>query len=192
MTYTVTRREDQDVNIWSGGKTIQLFLHPHQSSYTRRDFLVRVSSATVEQDTSDFTSLPGFHRILMPLSGTIKLVYEGHGETLIKPYETAEFDGGWNTVSHGKCTDIGIMLAQGWQGSLTAAGQGAYSCKEGFTGVYALADHVKLDVNSGGESFSQVLAQGDFFLIETASSEAAFTLSTSAALGAIITHVWQG
>ena len=189
--YTITRHKDQDVNIWSGGKTTQLFLHPPQSSYASRDFSVRVSSATVEQETSVFTSLPRFHRMLMPLSGTMKLVYKGHGETLVKPYETAEFDGGWETVSYGKCTDIGIMLAHGWQGSLTAAGAGVWSCKKGFTGVYALVDHAQIDVNSGDESFSETLAYGDFFCIETALREAVVTISTSAAFGVVVACAWR-
>jgi environmental stress-induced protein Ves len=75
MNYKVIRSDAQNVNVWSGGKTIQLFLHPPGASYAARDFHVRISSATVEDETSVFTALPGFRRILMPLDDTMKLVY---------------------------------------------------------------------------------------------------------------------
>ena len=186
MKYTITRRGDLPVNVWSGGKTTQLFLYPPESSYERRDFFVRVSSATVEQETSVFTSLPGFRRILMPLTGPLKLVYDGHGEALIQPFEAAEFDGGWHTVSYGKCTDIGIMLADGWQGSLSAAGAGTYTCGSGFTGVYALADTVTIDARAGGETARECLNPGDFFLMEAPPPDTVLNLSMNAPRGAVI------
>ena len=161
-TYTLIRKSELAVSNWSGGSTTQLFLHPSGSSYAARDFHVRISSATVDQTPSTFTSLPGFHRVLMPLSAPLKLVFENHGEADLTPFESVEFEGEWNTVSHGLCTDIGIMLAPGWSGSLKAVGGGTHECAAGFSGLYVLADGLK--AKYAGEEHT--LMQGDFLLLE--------------------------
>ena len=190
MTCTITRKKDQKESVWSGGKTRELFIYPAYSSYSGRNFSVRISSATVEEDPSVFTSLSGFHRILMPLSGTMKLTFDGRKEALIKPYEPVEFEGGWNTVSFGKCTDIGIMLSHGWTGSLSAAGPGEYKYKEGFIGVYALSDSTDVSVKTRGENFPVSLGQGDFLLVKTDEGEITLTLSTTRPYGAVIARAW--
>ena len=191
MINSILRKEEQKTNIWSGGKTRELFLHPAGGSYAARDFSIRISSADVEQETSIFTSLPGFHRILMPLTGTIKLVHEGHGQTLIRPYQAGEFEGGWHTTCYGKCSDIGLMLAEGWEGSLFAARPGEFRCEKGFTGVYALIDHVNISIKADGKEISESLNQGDFMIIETPKCEAVLTLSSTALLyGAVIANVY--
>ena len=43
---------DFQVSTWSGGKTIQIAISPEGAAYADRDFLWRVSSATVELDES--------------------------------------------------------------------------------------------------------------------------------------------
>jgi hypothetical protein len=167
MKCIVTRKNDMPTSRWSGGSTVQLFIYPYNASYAARDVEVRVSSATVEEESSVFTNLPGYHRLLMPLNAPIRLVYKDHGEVLAGPLEVVEFDGGWHTTSYGVCTDLGVMLAKGWQGEIEAVGCGTYIGRSGFTGVYALADHVKIDVKGTARSLSNTLMQGDFMLLET-------------------------
>ena len=48
---------------WSGGTTTQLAIAPEGAVYAERSFLWRVSSATVELETSDFTPLPDYNRL---------------------------------------------------------------------------------------------------------------------------------
>ena len=167
MKCTITRKNNLPTSVWSGGSTIQLFIHPLHSSYAARDFEVRISSATVETETSIFTDLPGYHRILMPLNAPLKLVFEEHGEVLLNPFEATEFEGAWHTVSHGVCTDLGVMLAEGWHGSLEPAGSGKYECRPGFTGIYSLTDNLMVSVKGNGETLSDILMQGDFLLLES-------------------------
>lgn len=49
-------KEDYPVSNWSGGKTTQLFIYPENSEYAKRNFLFRISSATVDCERSEFTS----------------------------------------------------------------------------------------------------------------------------------------
>ena len=170
MKCTVTRKQDISVSIWSGGSTAQLFIYPPDASYANRNFEIRISSATVEEESSVFTHLPGYHRILMPLNAPLRLVHqvnENSNEVLVNPMEATEFKGDWHTTSHGICTDLGIMLAAGWQGEMKAVNSGIYASQPGFTGIYALADHVEIRAEKSGGLLQSTLMQGDFLLIES-------------------------
>lgn len=119
MKTEIIKEEQYSVSCWSGGKTRQIYIYPPNSSYAQRDFIFRISSATVECEHSEFTALPGVKRLILPLSGKLHLYYEGHGEKELAPYEQDCFDGGWNTVSVGKATDFNLMLRSGAQGEIT-------------------------------------------------------------------------
>ena len=66
--------ENHVVSEWSGGKTRQIFIYPPGAQYADRDFIFRVSSATVELDESDFTPLPDYRRFLSVLEGSVTLL----------------------------------------------------------------------------------------------------------------------
>ena len=113
MSVTIKTKTEYSVSNWSGGSTTELYLDPPQASYAQRNFAVRVSSATVECERSQFTALPGVWRIILPLRGQLHLFYEGHGEKLLQLFEQDQFDGGWHTESVGKATDFNVMLREG-------------------------------------------------------------------------------
>lgn len=98
---------------WSGGTTTQLAIAPEGAAYNRRDFLWRLSSATVELERSDFTPLPDYHRFLSVLEGEIKLKIGGDDPFLLAPGRVAEFDGGVPVESWGKCVDFNLMVRKG-------------------------------------------------------------------------------
>ena len=90
----IIKPEEYAVSEWAGGKTTQLYIYPQGSEYAKRNFLLRISSATVECERSEFTSLPQVERIILPLSGSLHLFYEGHGEKKLEPFEQDRFDRG--------------------------------------------------------------------------------------------------
>lgn len=118
MKITIQTKEEHPVSVWSGGTTTQLYLYPQGSDYARRDFRVRISSATVDCERSEFTALPGVSRIILPLKGSLHLHYEGNGEKLLQEYEQDQFDGGWQTTSVGRATDFNLMLREGASGKV--------------------------------------------------------------------------
>ena len=77
------------VSQWSGGTTTQVAIAPEGAVYADRDFLWRISSASVDLDESDFTALPDYHRWISTLKGGMTLSHEG-GE---KIYVTLIGDG---------------------------------------------------------------------------------------------------
>lgn len=95
---------------WSGGTTTQIAIAPEGALYADRDFLWRVSSATVELERSDFTPLPQYNRFISLLSGEMILAHDGGAEHALAPYEVCKFDGASETVSKGKCVDFNLMV----------------------------------------------------------------------------------
>ena len=135
---------------WSGGTTTELFIYPHDSSYTNRDFLFRISTATVESETSTFTSLPGFQRILMILKESLIIHHKDHPSQTLHPFDTHRFDGAWETSAIGKVTDFNVMMASGVNGdcahqSLQAHQTLSITVESIFYGIYWLKGSALLD-----------------------------------------------
>lgn len=105
--------DDYKVSTWSGGKTTELAIAPEGAVYADRDFLWRLSSATVDLDESDFTELPDYDRLITPLDGVMTLTHNGGEPIELNPGDVDGFDGAWHTHSVGRCTDFNLMLRKG-------------------------------------------------------------------------------
>lgn len=104
---------------WASGTSTELFIHPSDGSFAGRDFLFRISTATVEAEESTFTFFEGITRHLMILKGKLELIHEGRYTKHLEPYDQDVFSGEWSTRSKGKVTDFNLMLKDGATGSLT-------------------------------------------------------------------------
>ena len=108
------------VSVWSGGTTSQLGIGEGDCSYAGRDFLWRLSSATVDDEVSTFTPLPDYHRLILMQEGTVVLEHDGKPGIVLAPWQVHSFDGGVRTVCTGRATDFNLMLRKGKaEGSLT-------------------------------------------------------------------------
>ncbi len=105
----VIRSSEQKVSTWSGGTTTELYIYPKEALYSERNFMFRISSAKVELEESNFTSLPGIDRKIMILDGELKLVHENHYEKNLGLFDKDSFKGDWTTRSFGKVTDFNLM-----------------------------------------------------------------------------------
>jgi environmental stress-induced protein Ves len=105
--------EDYTVSAWSGGSTTQIAIAPEGARYADRDFLWRVSSATVELPESDFTPLPDYDRLIATLRGEICLRHNGGAPLQLMPYQVHAFSGAEATHASGCCTDFNLMLRRG-------------------------------------------------------------------------------
>jgi len=137
---------DYETTAWSGGTTTQLLIAPEDAHYAARDFLWRVSSATVERDKSDFTALPDYERRIATLRGEITLMHNGGAPIRLRPYEVHAFSGADRTHSIGRCTDFNLMLRRGKaEGTMEALLLGAGESREFPTD----GDHMLLYVAEG-------------------------------------------
>ena len=73
------------VSKWSGGTTTQVAIAPEGAVYADRDFLWRISSASVDLDESDFTALPDYHRWISTLEGRMTLSHQGGEKIVLAP-----------------------------------------------------------------------------------------------------------
>lgn len=121
MTITHITPADFVTSQWSGGETRQLAIAPAGAVYADRDFLWRISSATVDLEESVFTALPDYDRYIATLKGSIRVSHDGGEELTLVPYAIHRFDGGADTQSWGRCVDFNLMLRKGkCEGCLTA------------------------------------------------------------------------
>ena len=104
---------------WASGTSTEIFIYPANASFAERNFLFRISTATVEAEESAFTFFEGITRHLMILKGELELIHEGRYTKHLKPYDQDTFSGEWRTRSKGKVTDFNLMLKNGATGSLT-------------------------------------------------------------------------
>lgn len=157
---------------WAGGSTCELYLYPETGSYERRDFLFRLSSASIEQDGAPFTPLPGVMRHLLLLEGALQLQKAGEAPRTLLPFSPVTFSGGEPVRSFGKGRDFNLMVKGGAKGQLScrflsengaaffktpAFGTGTY-----WKTVYAAAGAV---IVQGGDAPPMRLEQGQLAVL---------------------------
>lgn len=116
----IIRSNVQKTSLWSGGKTTELFIYPEGSEYGERNFKCRISSATVEVESSAFTKLEGYERYLMILQGCMKIKHDDEEWISLEPYQVDCFGGGQETVSEGKVRDFNVMLTSDFNAELVS------------------------------------------------------------------------
>lgn len=120
MNYSIYTPDDFKPKSWSGGTTTELCIFPSEASYKALNFDFRLSTATVDIETSEFTKLPGISRQLMVLEGNITLKHQNHHNATLNAGEIDCFDGDWTTTSKGTCTDFNLMTSKDIKGKLSA------------------------------------------------------------------------
>lgn len=191
----------QRTSAWSGGTTTELAIFPPTGRYAERDFHWRLSTAVVTITESTFTSLPAYHRLLMVLTGEMRLEHTGQHSATLHPFEQDSFSGAWQTRCTGTGRDFNLMLAAGWQGELgpirlhpgnaTAAAALRRGATEAF---YCVNGQARLRLTGGDQI---VMSAGDFVLLEPESVAAAaeaplrLTISAEGEADVIRATVWR-
>lgn len=161
--------KDYKVGLWSGGSTTELFIWPEGSDYAKREFILRVSSAKVDLEESDFTALHDVTRYITPLSGGFTLTHPNAEPIKMEPLdEPYRFSGEIPTHCVGKATDFNLML-KGSDGEMLLCEE-VWNLKAGFNCLYAVSD---MTVNLE-ESYN--LKCGDLLVVF---SEEVFTATVS-------------
>ena len=111
-------KHDFNTSVWQGGKTTELLILPIGASYKERNFIARLSSATIESSSSEFTILNGIKRFITPITHPFLLESDVKQTFLLKPFEVYEFSGNEKTISYGMTQDFNLMLntkkTDGW------------------------------------------------------------------------------
>lgn len=118
MNKRIYKKEQYNTSRWSGGSTVETAIFPQKSKYLERDFIWRLSSATVEAEESSFTKLPDYDRVLMVLDGSVILAYGDERSAALEQWQKDNFSGAVKTKCFGKMTDYNLMFKKGCKGSL--------------------------------------------------------------------------
>lgn len=190
--FTVLTPGDYVTTRWAGGSTTQLMIAPPGAVYAERDFLWRVSSATVELDESEFTPLPDYRRFIATLRGDMTLSHDG-GAVTLHPGDIHEFDGGAATRSAGRCTDFNLMLRKGEAGGSLRSldltpGQAAFRVEDRAETVLLYCADGAVDISCGASR--RRLDAGKTLLIQDAAGESLDLICVKAAR-LMIAQIWR-
>ncbi len=165
MKITHLRKNEYMTSAWSGGTTTQLYIYPADADYASRRFRVRISSAAVDLEESDFTPLPGVDRWITPLMGgfilTHPVTHPDRAPVVMGPLsEPYAFSGGIETHCVGRALDFNLMLKDA-EGRMEICA-GMAKIEKGLNAFYPVAETNML---VGGESF--MLEGGELLVIES-------------------------
>ncbi len=166
MTARVIKKNEFVVHGWSGGTTAEIFCFPPSSSWERKDFEIRISSADCRLDGAPYSDFTGYTRHITPLKGHMHMVHEGHHSVCLEPYDVDIFDGSWQTHHTGLAIDFNLLHTKDWNGKMYAvdAHDTVIVAADTISGFYAVCD---LTVTVNQDDF--YLKEGDFLLLEPAS-----------------------
>lgn len=109
---------DYKTTVWSGGKTTEFAIYPETAKYAERNFIWRLSSATVELEESIFTELLDYNRVLMVLEGEATLIHGENKIVKLGKLHQDSFGGDVGTKCFGKIRDYNLMFRKDSRGYL--------------------------------------------------------------------------
>ncbi|WP_019131903.1 HutD family protein [Peptoniphilus obesi] len=113
----VKNKNDFKTSTWAGGETDEIVICPEGDDFKNRKFDYRISSATCNLDSSEFSEYGGFTRFITPLDKVLKLNHMGKKIDL-EPFEVYKFDGSDQMSSHSKVRDFNLIVKNGLEADL--------------------------------------------------------------------------
>ena len=111
MNIRLLSKKDSKASVWSGGLTYEYIIYPETASYADRDFVFRISSATIEQEPSVFTKFKGYYRYLVMLDNCLD-VEVNKEKRVYEKYEIMEFNSDDEVTSYTKGIDFNWMVSE--------------------------------------------------------------------------------
>ncbi|RKR08290.1 environmental stress-induced protein Ves [Flavobacterium sp. 90] len=111
MNINLFPKKDCKASIWSGGLTYEYMIYPKTANYADRDFVFRISSATIEEVPSKFTKFKGFYRYLVMLDNSLHIEINKE-KKIYEKYEIMEFNSDDEVTSYTKGIDFNWMVSE--------------------------------------------------------------------------------
>lgn len=150
--------------VWNGGETFEYYIYPEDSSYVNRDFLFRISAATINKVPSTFTKFKNYQRFLVMFDNDLQINRNGVDETYAQ-YDIFKFDSNTDITSYSKGNDFNLMVSKNVKNADIFFLKDEISIKRSFVFLFALSD-VSIDVNDDKID----LKKTDLILIENDSN----------------------
>ncbi len=173
MDTFILKTNDYKTSKWSGGQTTQILIYPKSSTLENRDFTFRVSFATIDGGTSEFSDFTGYNRYLTTLGGELSLD-NGEGTRIVRPFETTFFDGGEKIIStSGPVTDFNLIIKKGITGSLRSEsfkGEIGLRIFGGYNLIFIPEGNIRMTIDGISrelEAFDTIVAFDEEMTLET-------------------------
>ncbi|MBO9585401.1 MAG: HutD family protein [Flavobacterium sp.] len=111
MNVHVFPKKDSKASVWSGGLTYEYVIYPKSANYADRDFIFRISSATIEEVPSLFTNFKGYHRYLVMLDNGLDIEVNKEKKRYEK-HEIMQFNSADEVISYTKGSDFNWMVSE--------------------------------------------------------------------------------
>jgi len=97
--------------VWDGGETFEYYIYPENALYANRDFLFRISVATINKVPSTFTKFKNYQRFLLMLDNDLNININGKEESYT-PNDVFKFDSDSDITSYTKGNDFNLMVSK--------------------------------------------------------------------------------
>ena len=111
MKITKISKDTLIPTIWDGGETFEYYIYPENSVYANRDFLFRISAATISKVPSTFTKFKNYQRFLVMLGTNLNVNNNGKEEQYT-PNDIFKFDSNSDIISYIKGNDFNLMVSK--------------------------------------------------------------------------------
>lgn len=111
MNLRLFPKKETKASVWSGGLTYEYMIYPETARYSDRDFVFRISSATIEEVPSPFTKFKGYHRYLVMLDNSLPIEINKE-KKIYEKYEIMEFNSDDEVTSYTKGVDFNWMVSE--------------------------------------------------------------------------------
>lgn len=111
MKITKISKDTLIPTIWDGGETFEYYIYPENALYTNRDFLFRISAATINKVPSTFTKFNNYQRFLVMLDNDLNININGKEESYT-PNDVFKFDSDSDIKSYTKGNDFNLMVSK--------------------------------------------------------------------------------
>ena len=146
--------------IWDGGETFEYYIYPENALYPNRDFLFRISAATINKVPSSFTKFNNYQRFLVMLDNELNININGKEESYT-PNDVFKFDSDSDITSYTKGNDFNLMVSKNVETADVFFLNNTVELNQAFIFLFALND-ISIKVNN--EKIN--LKKSDLLLIE--------------------------
>lgn len=111
MKYIKISKQHLSPSIWDGGKTYEYYIYPPEASYANKEFLFRISAASIEKEPSVFTRFENFQRFLVMLDNDLNIRRNDKVEHYSQQ-DVFVFDSNDEIISQSLGNDFNVMVSK--------------------------------------------------------------------------------
>lgn len=160
MKITKISKDTLTPTIWDGGETFEYYIYPENSLYANRNFLFRISAASIAKVPSTFTKFKDYQRFLVMLGTNLNVNNNGKDESYT-PNDIFKFDSDSDIISYTKGNDFNLMVSKKIETADVFFLKDRIQSNQPFVFFFAITDHW-IEVNKQKVD----LKKNDLLLIE--------------------------